>query len=405
MRSGIQFPALRGSGHLRAGSFPMGKGIWAMFLSIGLIGSTADAQRPPVSPTSASPQTVITKVMLEFGETHNAIQIEGRNFGSTPTVLLGESMGTFLDLALISATDSIIRAVLPSSFTAGTYLLVVEAGSGPNETDVMDVTIGAVGPIGPQGPEGAPGPQGPPGPEGPSGNLALAGMSCEEGKFVTGFDESGLLVCGRQQPFATTVFSGRFLRGLAYDSGVLWVLHSQQGGTSDIIRIAKIDCITGELLQESGDLGWNGRGVTVASGSLWVADAHADVIRRLDLADLTEQDSFATPGSEPNGLAFDGASLWLTDPFFERVYRLSLNGAVMGSFPISNSFRNGLEWDSLGLWTNTDKAVISRYLQNGTISMVRPLAGLPVGVQIYDIAIGAGLLYISAGDTIFVQDW
>lgn len=67
---------------------------------------------------------------------------------------------------------------------------------------------GAVGPIGPEGPAGPQGPQGiqgpagpqgsegPVGPEGPAGNLAIAGKTCPQGQFVTGFDSAGDLVCG-----------------------------------------------------------------------------------------------------------------------------------------------------------------------------------------------------------------
>ena len=58
-----------------------------------------------------------------------------------------------------------------------------------------------MGPGGPQGPQGdkgdtgTQGPQGLPGPQGVPGNLALAGQSCPNGAFVTGFDASGNIIC------------------------------------------------------------------------------------------------------------------------------------------------------------------------------------------------------------------
>lgn len=54
---------------------------------------------------------------------------------------------------------------------------------------------GPAGPEGPAGPQGPVGLQGPAGPRGEPGNLALAGTTCPQGEFVTGFDSSGNLVC------------------------------------------------------------------------------------------------------------------------------------------------------------------------------------------------------------------
>lgn len=48
---------------------------------------------------------------------------------------------------------------------------------------------------GPQGPEGPGGADGSDGADGLPGNFALAGMACSPGSFVTGFDESGDLIC------------------------------------------------------------------------------------------------------------------------------------------------------------------------------------------------------------------
>ena len=267
---------------------------------------------------------------------------------------------------------------------------------------------GPQGPQGPQGVQGQPGPQGPPGPEGPQGpqgppgNLALAGQTCPQGQFVTGFDTSGNIVC--QWATSAIQFDGRFLRGLAYDSGALWVLHSQ-AGVSDVIRISKIDTLTRQVLQESSELGWNGRGITLGAGSLRVADAHNDRVHRLDPSTLAVITSFSTPGSEPNGLAFDGVNLWLADPFFQAVYKLTTSGTVVGTFGIPNAYRNGLEWEGSGLWTNTGQVELSHYLPDGTIDATRTLEGLPGDTQIYDIALGDGTVYAWAGNRVYVQDW
>ncbi len=54
---------------------------------------------------------------------------------------------------------------------------------------------GPEGPMGPQGFQGDMGPAGPQGPQGEPGYLALAGQTCLEGAFVTGFDDNGEIIC------------------------------------------------------------------------------------------------------------------------------------------------------------------------------------------------------------------
>lgn len=387
-----------------------------LIIEITIVLSTATAQPPGGPPQPGIQQTVITKAAADLTDpSAPTILIEGEGFGTAPAVSLGQDMGTLLELTIVSSTELSIIAELPSEIVPATYLVVVQAGSTPNTKAIMDVTIGAVGPEGPQGVQGLEGSQGPPGPQGPSGppgpqgeqgpagNLALAGQNCTQGQFVTGFDSYGNIVCQFLSPYIS--FSGRFVRGLAYDSsGFLWVIHSQED-VSDVVRISKIDVETRNTVFESSDYNWNGRGITLGEGSLWVADARADDIHRIDLTTLAVVSTFDTPRSEPNGIAFDGESLWLTDPFAQAVYQLTTSGAVIGSFGIPNAFRNGLEWEGSGMWTNTGDVELSHYLTDGTIDETRTLEGLPIGTHIYDIAIGAGKVYGSARDRIYVLDW
>jgi hypothetical protein len=199
------------------------------------------------------------------------------------------------------------------------------------------------------------------------------------------------------------IFAGQNIRGLAYGNAALWVTHSELS-VGDVVRISKVDPTTGEVLQQSGDLHWNGRGIALGAGSVWVVDAAADVIHRLDPSTLTPISSFGTPGSEPTGLAFDGATLWLTDPFFQRTYNLSLTGQVIGGFTIPNFFRQGLEWENAGMWMTTGVADLAFYLPDGTITATRTLQGLP-DLSGGDIALGDGRVYIAAVDRVYVQTW
>jgi collagen triple helix repeat protein len=58
---------------------------------------------------------------------------------------------------------------------------------------------GATGPAGPKGDTGDTGPQGATGPQGPAGT-DVAGQKCANGQSVTGFDESGNIICSAGCP-------------------------------------------------------------------------------------------------------------------------------------------------------------------------------------------------------------
>src|SRR5437870_9203672 len=143
--------------------------------------------QPPVK--IPPPQLMITKAVTNgLDSTMPTLVIEGKNFGTNPSVYMGSSGGTLAALTLHSVSDTVIVAQLnPLTSSPGTYMLVVSKG--PSATDVffMDVAIGATGPAGPQGPTGsagatgATGPQGSPGSQGPKGDTGATGPAGPQG--------------------------------------------------------------------------------------------------------------------------------------------------------------------------------------------------------------------------------
>ena len=102
--------------------------------------SSAFAQGPPAGGPGAGSTTAITKVVPNF--TIPEVTIDGQDFGTTPTVTLGDDLGGFVTLVNTTVTDTRIVAMLPGSLDPGTYMLVVEAGNGATATGIMDVTLG-----------------------------------------------------------------------------------------------------------------------------------------------------------------------------------------------------------------------------------------------------------------------
>lgn len=239
---------------------------------------------------------------------------------------------------------------------------------------------------------------------------SLLGTGSGQGTVATGqtttvritinFSSGNLQVIVDWNITSSITLSGRQIRGLAYDSGVLWAIHSVPA-VGNIIKISKINISNGQILLESSDKPWNGRGITVGGGALWIADAFSDVIRKIDPSNFNQLASFSTPGSEPNGITFDGSSLWLTDPYFQKIYKLNTSGGVISNFNIPNAFRTGLEWEGIGMWTNTDTNKVSFYTTAGIITATKTL-GHNIG---FDIAIGNGKVYASSGDKIYILNW
>lgn len=60
--------------------------------------------------------------------------------------------------------------------------------------------------------------------------------------------------------------------------------------------------------------------------------------------------SFATPGTGPVSLAFDGKYLWHCDYDTDLIYQLDLNGVVIKSFATPGIYPTGLAFDGKYLW-------------------------------------------------------
>lgn len=139
-----------------------------LFLALALSAVAIKAQ----GPTS---QLEITRV--EIDDSINEITITGVNFGTGLPIVTLEGVA----LSVITSTPTQIVAVWPSGVEPGTYLLEVSRGSGVNQNDEMDITVGSAGepgpagPPGPQGETGATGAQGTAGPTGPQGETGPAG--------------------------------------------------------------------------------------------------------------------------------------------------------------------------------------------------------------------------------------
>jgi DNA-binding beta-propeller fold protein YncE len=103
-------------------------------------------------------------------------------------------------------------------------------------------------------------------------------------------------------------------------------------------------------------------GITWDGSSLWVVAGLLDTpeIYQIDPADGTVLQSFPAPAGRHRGLAWDGSHLWYSSHETARIYRLDPadNGNVVLEFASPGSRPRGLTWDGTHLWHN-DAAVSS----------------------------------------------
>jgi hypothetical protein len=84
--------------------------------------------------------------------------------------------------------------------------------------------------------------------------------------------------------------------------------------------------------------------------------------------------SFSVPGSSPNAVEWDGASLWMVDNL-NNFYRLDTNGIVLKTFAFHTEVYD-LAWDGNGLWAYTSTQ-LEKIDANGNILSVLPISYWP----------------------------
>lgn len=147
--------------------------------------------------------------------------------------------------------------------------------------------------------------------------------------------------------FTTIPVEGSVTFGVAWDGQAIW----GSDGNGDVSRI---DPVTGTILHqftapdtgdpEGRDMAWNS-----ADNALWYGSWSTDKIYLLDPASGSVMRQFAAPGNGPQGLAFDGTHLWVSDEYRSSIWKVNpQNGAVLQEIPSAahahGTYSSGLAW-------------------------------------------------------------
>ncbi|MFZ0390473.1 MAG: transglutaminase domain-containing protein, partial [Calditrichia bacterium] len=91
-------------------------------------------------------------------------------------------------------------------------------------------------------------------------------------------------------------------------------------------------------------LAWDG-------STLWVSDPRSDEIMKLDLSDGTAVKTISAPAKYPQGLTFDGTYLWCADRIQDELYMFDPEkGEVVLIVKSAGPYPRGLAWDGKYLW-------------------------------------------------------
>ncbi|MGA1871638.1 MAG: carboxypeptidase regulatory-like domain-containing protein, partial [bacterium] len=138
---------------------------------------------------------------------------------------------------------------------------------------------------------------------------------------------------------------------------------------------------------EADNMGVDFVGLEWRDESLWASCMNNEILYELDPADFgTVLDEVPIPGINPSGLAWDGSSFWVCDPYTDEIHRLDSTGNIIVTYDSPGSGPVGLAWDGKNLW-NVDWKTASLYKidpDNGTVVHTIPAPDTrPAGVT-YD---------------------
>ena len=102
-------------------------------------------------------------------------------------------------------------------------------------------------------------------------------------------------------------------------------------------------------------------GIAFDGANIWVANRRSDTLTKLRASDGTTLGTFAT-GAGPSRIAYDGANIWVTNFFDKSVTKLrASDGANVGTFPVGSG-PYGVAFDGANIWvTNNTPGTVTRY--------------------------------------------
>ena len=277
---------------------------------------------------------------------------------------------------------------------------------------------GLTGAQGPQGATGAQGPQGPPGVDGAQGPAGPQGAAGQGFTFKGIFDNTVIYAA-----YDTVAYNGSSYVAKATinpgdptpDVNPNWSLMAQQGGTGAQgsqgpagLQGPQGNTGTagaqgpagpqgpqgpgGGLKEQKAALlqwyrqdftaGASANGLAFDGANIWVANQGSNNVTKLRASDGVSLGTFPTGGVEPERVVFDGANIWVTNTISNNVTKLrASDGVSLGTFP-AGSAPIGVAFDGANIWVvnNGSNNVTKLRASDGVSLGTFPAGSAPFGV-------------------------
>ncbi|MCP4109210.1 MAG: hypothetical protein GY749_27410 [Desulfobacteraceae bacterium] len=195
-----------------------------------------------------------------------------------------------------------------------------------------------------------------------SGNLWIcysSTASTYKGKIVK-IDMSGNILTSFDAPGKMSLYDVPATVGLTFDGTYLWNANYLD---NTLYKITTSGEVAGTLSipKNTNDLAWDG-------SNIWISNTGNNKVYKINPLDGEIIHTVNTPGweddREPDGMAYDGEYLWVSNSYGRNVYRIDAQtGEIVTQFSniLSYEAAEALAWDGQYIWIAGESSAIKKY--------------------------------------------
>jgi YVTN family beta-propeller protein len=181
----------------------------------------------------------------------------------------------------------------------------------------------------------------------PHGNIALGFGSVWVPSYQPGHGGFVVRVDQTSGEVTAKIRGGQWPRSLVVDNKGVWVVNSAPFFRAGSLQL--IDPHTSRSVGSPIALGPASAGAAVANGAIWIADAKANVVSRVDERSRKIVDNIRV-GRSPFGVTAAAGSLWVTNTEDDTVTRIDpRTGRVLATIPVGHK-PYGIAGDKTSIW-------------------------------------------------------
>lgn len=162
-------------------------------------------------------------------------------------------------------------------------------------------------------------------------------------------------------------------RGIAFDGTHMWIANSEHS------CVARINATDGSGVS-CFPTGPGAMSVAIDPKNVWVTNHTGNTVSKLDEATGARLGNYSTGGITPWGICYvpiGAGSMWITNSGSNTVTAMSLDGAILGTYP-TGAVPRGLAFDGRSVWVaNSGDGTTTKFALDGTVIGTYSTPGQP----------------------------